>query len=1707
MKKCYPLFVILLLMSTFLFREKLYRICNGSIYEFVNPRKTLSKNFLPLSRRLTVTHPRIPFDSVYSPPTIYHPPLSLWQKEGKNHSFDLALETGLKLDEELPYQSALNVSGRLLFGAKLSWRRRYDRDKERWIWEQTTEPKQEQQAKISGQIGDERTKVNVNVIYDSAKPLEKDISVVYRGEPGETVQEIAFGDMDLSLPQTEFVGYRKQVFGLRGQAQYKSLRGLLIWSQTKGTSESKIFIGNTTKESDEIADSDYIRRKYYNLFHQTITPGSERIYLDDCNPANNTVNTSTGMIVEQYQVSASTYIGDFDLLSPGVDYVLDYSKGIIIFRKTIAQNYVLAVDYTGLSKSAGVAAVMIKDENESEAITRELKNYYNLGQTKIVRDNGKGNFIFKVYNVNDVSRSTITVIPETDKKVSYPDFVEVDFENGIFQFLEEKPFPADTYSPSPPSPRYKIYVEFYFRKKTYDLRPNIVIGSERIVLDGKVLERDKDYFLDYESGVLTFYREEEIKEESRIEATYEYAPFAGFTTGETLIGGRIDWLPLKNFSLGSTIISNFAPQPERIPDIHTAPTSNLLWEFDARYTDLKFPFIPLKMNNLALEKAQSIRNPNTFGKAMIDSMEGIKAIDSVSLDKDYWYPASPSGEKIPLAYTLSKEEITLGEINPSLTTEEKKKEKQQVLVIDYNLTSSSLTSIIQPISKIGVDYSKKLFLETQILGDGSGIEMEIEYGSFNEDADADATIETEDLSGEGILNSEEDIGWIYHYYNGTTTTTTRIGANNGRLDSEDLDGDGKLDTLDRWAIRESTTISANNWTFVSEPLTIVDSTQAAMVKQVRITLKGFGKTGKLKIASLSLVGNKWEKYTTSGATVTVNGINNEDNPEYIALYDETKGHKNIYQELYPGWDSRRWSREQALRINYTLSPGSSGTVHSAFPKAEDFSKYKQVKFFLYPRSITQDEIFFFRLGTETDYYEYSRELSTGNWSLETIDFKVFEKMLGAGQSSTTTVTGVTYRINGSPKRTNITQIKIGICNSTDTVKTGEFWINEIFLDGVEIITGDAKKVEAGFEVPGWMNFGGKYKEISDKFQSLTPVITGQKSVEKNAYLNFVRVHFLPLSFSFSRKDTETPIQSILENPWLTSLEEDKVTSLDASAGLTFTLSPLPRFGLNYSKNLTDYLRKQNRLDLKDSCNTSFDYALPLAVPLWRTINLNFRHDEFSLWRSTFATLPITREKEKFFFDQYKPTKVAYQETEELTDDWGLRTNFNFWSRVILNPNYSLKTVEEEKIQEKIQEKRRYDKSLSQTVGFTSNLSFFGWFNPALSYNIISKEDLNLSSPTVKTVDRTANGEVNCSFTFQQIFPQVRPVQSLTLSTNYRLEHGDAYENISKKVKIRKQLWIPEVLQLDGIKQPRKSLTERNSIGLSSRWVPLETILLPYRFTPFNTLSVTANYLKSKEYTETTGTERAVYTIQWPDLVFTLFKGEKLFYLEKIIDDSQINWKILNKTVHTFSPPKIGLSKVTTLTDSADLRFLLWKKYSFYFDYSIAKNDDFNEKTNTGNKLTKNESFTSQVSLNLNIWRFTFRNEYKINREWDSYAYSNYPKKPFREDTTLSPSLQVYANFVLPAELRIPVIKKTISLANQLVFNSTLRADFKRAKSLGEPVFGANTDTYTLNASGDYTAWSNARVTLGLGATSFHNRDDWKANYYNFEVSIQITIQF
>ncbi|MEK7288494.1 MAG: hypothetical protein AAB091_08070, partial [Elusimicrobiota bacterium] len=883
----------------------------------------------------------------------------------------------------------------------------------------TFDLRQELQLRISGSVSD---RVAVNVDYDDTKENKRDISIVYRGAAGEAVKEISFGDITLNLPQTQFTSYSKQLFGIKGDFDFKRARLMVVGSQTKGQFAIKRFTGQNQFQSGDIRDTDYIRRTYYNIAfssaHLPIKSGSVAVWRDDKNPNNDAA--SANITAEDFAQSASTYTGKMDLLLAGVDYVVDHQKGIIRFIRQQSSNFVIAVDYTAadgarLSNLSGSGKPkLLKTDNDlaiADAATetgyrRELKTFYSFGRNKIMRDDGKGNFILKLLEKG--SRKEVS----DALGVMYPGQIQVDFEEGSFQLISQIP-DSDLYLASPVS-KYIFYYEIRSVLKTYILQPNIVIQSEKLYKDGQMLTRDLDYFIDYDSGFLTFLRPETIAPQTEIEVTYEVAPF-GAQLAETLLAsrGEIDLLrdvrllgfSFSRLSMGSTFLLQQAAKPANIPDVRSLPTSYNIVEGDVRMENLRLPLLPIT-SSIRGEIAQSVRNPNTFNKALVESMEGIKIEDTAQLHPSFWLTAAnPSGEPVRYGVMNMTAEIEkVKTIYPGANALES--DTQQVLRVDYDLSSSSSASIAYVFSPMGLDFSNKDFLDMTLIADTTSDDapdISIQLGKISEDSDGDGILDTEDLNHDGGLNFGEDIGWMYNNPDGSVI---QVGANNGRLDSEDLDKNGRLDPDDpaaggRFGLVSGSSASALNfdqWITTSAPLGVnsANQNQWASIKTLRITLtkKPGGRTsGVLRIAKISATGNRWERPALSGigGVFRVGPINNVDDAGYLPLYLAGGEVASLYDELYSNQQSAltnqsaRRRREQAIRLSFSgltasgASPGTAGTRLS-FTRPVNFQSHKVLAFFLYgpPAPLASGTSFFFQFGSANDNYEYQIPLSNAN---------------------------------------------------------------------------------------------------------------------------------------------------------------------------------------------------------------------------------------------------------------------------------------------------------------------------------------------------------------------------------------------------------------------------------------------------------------------------------------------------------------------------------------------------------------------------------------------------------------------------------------------------------------------------------------------------------------------------------------------------------
>ncbi|NIT35326.1 MAG: hypothetical protein GTN49_02315 [candidate division Zixibacteria bacterium] len=288
-------------------------------------------------------------------------------------------ERGLIPDIELGRESDIKFEGRKLFTAGYS-KTTYPGGNP--IYGEKGQPagdftmEGELQLRIEGTV---LRKTHVYVDYDDTRENEtrNQVSVVYKGDPDELVQEAAFGDIMLSLPSTEFISYSssRAVFGAKVDLKYKWARLMAIASREKGRTEKATFTGGAELTSIIVPDTGYAARKFFQLHtyydkgaDKTYFEGDRKIYKDAGGQplVEVFVQYATGQFppgvtqyrLEAYQFDDSRGDGEGPIGKPlveknlpsrklarGVEYDVDVEKGIITFKTTVNQQDKLAVAY------------------------------------------------------------------------------------------------------------------------------------------------------------------------------------------------------------------------------------------------------------------------------------------------------------------------------------------------------------------------------------------------------------------------------------------------------------------------------------------------------------------------------------------------------------------------------------------------------------------------------------------------------------------------------------------------------------------------------------------------------------------------------------------------------------------------------------------------------------------------------------------------------------------------------------------------------------------------------------------------------------------------------------------------------------------------------------------------------------------------------------------------------------------------------------------------------------------------------------------------------------------------------------------------------------------------------------------------------------------------------------------------------------------
>ncbi|MDR3306699.1 MAG: hypothetical protein LBS61_03395 [Endomicrobium sp.] len=1632
---------------------------------------------------------------------------------------------------ELPFESKLSLSGRKLIGFNRA-SRVYDKEETGKRKNNSTfKMEQELQMRVLGSMSE---RLNVNIDYDDTVG-KKDISLVYIGKRGEFVKEAAFGDISVCMPPTEFTGYKKELFGLKVDAEYKGFDANAFLSKTKGLSEVKRFTGSTQLERKTIADASYVKLKYYWLLAngeaRTIKNGTVKVFIDyqKNDPKYNYSYPPSGILLTDINNTPGfNYIGGFVTLVQGQDFIVDYATGMLGFRSVLSGNYVVAVSYDFTDGTSLPAPAIIKDSNNTAGITTELKTVYDLGNLKIVRDNGRGNFLLEIKDLND----SVPVNIDGGRPVpSYPSNITVDFENGYFRLSDR--LHNSLYSAG--EHKYNFVTEYQYTIKILTLRPGIVPRSEKVVIDGNVLKNGTDYVIDCDMGILTIKNDDVIKENSAMDVSYDYSLF-GSGSETSLIGVNARLKLTESFSVGASVIRNFTAKGKELPDIRNTPKSLTIGECDAKITDLDINFLNMRVN-AAAEYALSSQNNDASGKASIDSMDNSVKEDLAGMLEENWFHSAtsfPTVRRNLRDLSWRSCEVSLKDIDPFLELTDG--EKQLVLDVNYDVRVYSQIAFSQKLCSgwEGIDYSKKLYIDVWINDPNSGEhEVFVEYAScINEDADGDGELDTEDTDNTGVLSPWKDTGQTYHNADGTASF---IGAHNGKLDTEDINGNGVLDTQDEVAgsyclSSSSVTVinsNPNGWRQLRISIDVNDANRDIWrnIRILRVKIcqtRGLtGDQGGLMIGKISISGDRWEK-----TGLNLNDFNISSIGRFDANYKSLMNNK-YYLDLYGVENSVR-KDERALKIEYASSLSQEQFLAKSVYHGEglDLSKYESLRFMVYAKpeygfARAGDVIIFRAGGNDDNYFEYRVAVTDDpcwrDWNLIAIK----QSVVGRTAFWSTSDPNAEIIVRGNPSLDRISQLVVGV-ESSDIGDKRQVWFNEIHVIGSRLTNGAAWKTggslqRRGNDVLGTLTVGASKKNIDRNFRNITAGVYNRDFIEESAYLDFEgwktnnnTVKLFPLKTGISKIETITPKVSENKSNLISLNDEGRVikycgyAETDLSPGVNF-----PKLGLKYDRAIID-TSKIERLEDKESLAGEFVYNVPVNLIIFPTsVSADAKTS-----RSYFKVYPETHiEASKQFLGMDKIREyldISNYHTLEQSNMLVLKAPFKFTKGITFSPGYSISIAREKN--KDFPEEIEYGKSLNQGVGASLVLGVADWFSPAFTYSVNTKENYNVRSSAntesllmpgqKKYIERNGIGEISWNLNAYDV-TSFRLLKSLSFSSYYKLQDSDSYDNVDKDFQsigwTREKLWIRDNPLMDiepfysSSTYTVKTILNRNDVRYTGKYMPFEAFSFRGLLAPLNSISANCAYTQGNEKSYKTGTYNKICTIIWPDVLLGISGVEKFFDPMRLFGDTQLNLKYNNKSVASYS-----VSYIDGVMRGLDYRFKFLKRFDLYFSLENAKSEELSYNTLKTLFDSSANKYVCQGATGLGRWRFSLR--YENEERWQKNASGKYSSN-VRKNSYVG---QINADLIFPSGLKIPLIRKAIPLKNRMVFVSNLKyIDQKSDVNVEKD----NSINYGVAANADYEVSKYFRFIAGVSYDRFEFRYNRDLNYYDLAVIGKLTVQF
>jgi len=341
-------------------------------------------------------------------------------------------------------------------------------------------------------IGQHSSSRMVSLYYDNSDKSDTVYGGSYRGRDRDLLYRMDAGYLKSEYYEMDMI---PQYYNRGGDVKMRAGPvGLDLQSgQLKSAVRNDFFTGRAIHKTIQVMDINYLGYVFYydDSIPKPWVRGSDTIFIDDLDPGNNTAATRNGFTI-------GGLTGDFDLLLFGRDYFIDYDRGLIHFLIPRSGGERIVLDLNG-------SAYVLQTETRPG---QTAENIYFLGLDII-----PSSFTIAIEDTagTDHPLAGFGLDRDFDGRVD-PEFVNYDL--GLLIFPDPHPFP-DTFHVYTINGGYDSYSNFYFLTE----RP-VLIGSEKVYVDGELKTSGVDYVVDYTSGILLFLRPDVASDFSEIQVQY-----------------------------------------------------------------------------------------------------------------------------------------------------------------------------------------------------------------------------------------------------------------------------------------------------------------------------------------------------------------------------------------------------------------------------------------------------------------------------------------------------------------------------------------------------------------------------------------------------------------------------------------------------------------------------------------------------------------------------------------------------------------------------------------------------------------------------------------------------------------------------------------------------------------------------------------------------------------------------------------------------------------------------------------------------------------------------------------------------------------------------------------------------------------------------------------------------------------------------------